>query len=99
MDSAIKAAYEKFGFVTQQDFDVWDYNRRRQKAQWDMVSSRNNARREGEEIGRQEGRREGQQIGQEEKAIEIARKMKTAGRPCSEIEEFTDLPSEIIAKL
>ena len=91
MDSAIKAAYEKFGFVTQQDFDVWDYNRRREKAQWDMVSSRNNARREGEERGIE--------IGQEKKALEIARKMKTAGRPCSEIEEFTDLPSEIIAKL
>jgi len=83
MDSAIRAAYEKFGFVTQQDFDVWDYNRRRQKAQWDLISNLDGARMEGEQ----------------NKAIEIARKMKTAGRPCSEIEEFTGLPSEIIAKL
>ena len=87
MDSAIKAAYEKFGCVTQQEFDVWDYNRRRQKAEWDMVSRLNGARMEGEQIGR------------EEKAIEIARKMKYAGHPCSEIEEFTGLPTEVITTL
>jgi len=83
MDSAIKAAYEKFGFVTQQDFDVWDYNRRRQKAQWDLVSSRNNARREG----------------QEEKAIEIARKMKEMGDPIERIHAITGLPTETIERL
>ena len=31
--------------------------------------------------------------------IEIARKMKYAGRPCNEIEEFTGLPTEVITTL
>jgi len=35
----------------------------------------------------------------EEKAIEIAQKMKNARRPCREIEEFTGLSSETIAGL
>jgi len=46
MDTAIKAAYESFGFATQKEFDVWDLNRRREKAQWDMVSRLSGAREE-----------------------------------------------------
>jgi len=34
--------------------------------------------------------------GEEKKALEIARKMKKAGRPLSEIMEFTGLPAESI---
>jgi predicted transposase/invertase (TIGR01784 family) len=83
MDTAIKAAYEKFGFATQQDFDVWDLNRRREKARWDMVSSRNNARREG----------------REEKAIEIARKLKDKGLPLAEVVDVTGLDMETIQGL
>jgi predicted metal-dependent HD superfamily phosphohydrolase len=37
--------------------------------------------------------------GQAKKALEIARKMKKAGRPFSEITEFTDIPVETIKKL
>ena len=37
--------------------------------------------------------------GYEQANIEIARKMKNAGRPLREIAEFTDLPAETIEKL
>jgi hypothetical protein len=37
--------------------------------------------------------------GRAESRLEIARKMKNAGRPLSEIEEFTDLPAETIERL
>jgi predicted transposase/invertase (TIGR01784 family) len=87
MDSGIKAAYEKFGFVTQQDFDVWDYNRRREKAQWDMVSRLNGARREGE------------QTGQEEKALEIARNALTEGATPEFVRKITGLDMETIQGL
>ena len=83
MDTAIRAAYELCGFANQQELNEWDLERRREKARFDMGSRLSSARREA----------------QEKKALEIARKMKTAGRPCSEIEEFTSLPSEVIAKL
>ncbi|MCL1931605.1 MAG: Rpn family recombination-promoting nuclease/putative transposase, partial [Treponema sp.] len=46
MDTAIRAAYESFGCATQQEFDVWDLNRRREKARLDMVSRLNGAREE-----------------------------------------------------
>jgi predicted transposase/invertase (TIGR01784 family) len=90
MDSAINAASERQDFVIQDEAAFRTYWSRR-GAEHDRISNLNGARREGEKIGRQEG--------EEKKALEIARKMKTAGRPCSEIEEFTSLPSEVIAKL
>jgi len=37
--------------------------------------------------------------GRAETSLEIARKMKTAGRPLSEIEEFTGLPPETIERM
>ena len=83
MDTAIRAAYEVFGFATQQELNEWDLERRREKARFDMGSRLSGARREGQEL----------------KAVEIARKMKNAGRSWSEIEEFTGLSSEVIAKL
>jgi predicted transposase/invertase (TIGR01784 family) len=91
MDTAIKAAYEKFGFATQRDFDVWDYNRRREKAHLDMVSRLNYAKEEGEEIGLQKG--------QENKTLEIAQKMKEMGDPIERIHTITGLPTETIQGL
>jgi len=44
-------------------------------------------------------REEAEKIGMEKRTLEIARKMKNAGRPLSEIEEFTGLPTETIEKL
>ena len=94
MDSAIMAAYMQQDFITQNK-EAWQDYWMQRKVEHDRISNLNGARREGEEIGQQRG----QQLGREEKALEIARKMKTAGRPCSEIEEFTGLPSDIIAQL
>jgi hypothetical protein len=53
------------------------------KAACDMTSMRNGAMREGEAKGK----------------LEIARKMKKAGWPFSEITEFTGLPPETVMKL
>jgi len=61
------------------------------KSQLDYQSGMVNAERK----GRAEGRTEGHV----EKALEIARRMKAAGRPLSEITEFTGLPAEDIVKL
>jgi predicted transposase/invertase (TIGR01784 family) len=91
MDSAIMAAYEKFGFATQQEFDVWDYNRRREKAQWDLISDLNGAREEGEEIGRQEG--------EEKKALEIARNALSEGAAPEFVRKITGLDMETIQGL
>jgi predicted transposase/invertase (TIGR01784 family) len=44
-------------------------------------------------------RRKGLEDGHTEKALEIAKKMKNAGRPLSEIEEFTGLQTETINKM
>ena len=51
------------------------------------------------EEGLEEGREEGIEKGHTEEKLEIARKMKNAGRPISEIEEFTGLSSESIKEL
>jgi len=44
-------------------------------------------------------RTKGEEIGRRKEGIEIARKMKYAGRPCNEIKEFTGLPAEVITTL
>ena len=49
-----------------------------------------------ERKGRAEGLEEGLSRGRVETSLEIARKMKDAGRPLSEIEEFTGLPADAI---
>ena len=49
--------------------------------------------------GREEGHQEGREEGITEEKLEIARKMKNAGKPLSEIAEFTGLPPDTIAKL
>jgi predicted transposase/invertase (TIGR01784 family) len=53
----------------------------------------------GMEDARREGRTEGRDEGRTEEKLEIARKMKNAGKPLGEITEFTGLPAETIAKL
>jgi len=70
-------------------------------------TARNEGLAEGRAIGRDEGLVEGRAIGfsegqakcRNEEKVEIARKMKTAGKPMSEIEEFTGLSSQIIENL
>jgi hypothetical protein len=42
---------------------------------------------------------EGKAAGKAETNLEIARKMKAAGKPSGEIVEFTGLPAEVIADL
>jgi predicted transposase/invertase (TIGR01784 family) len=44
-------------------------------------------------------RDEGKAEGKAEEALEIARKMRNAGRPLNEITEFTGLPAESIEKM
>ena len=55
--------------------------------------------RKGIEKGIEKGIKKGRKKGREEEKLEIARKMKKAGRPLSEIEEFTGLPSQAIEQL
>ena len=83
MDTAIRKAYEVFGFANQQELDAWDLERRREKARFDMGSRLSSARREGKE----------------EKALEIARKMKEMGDPIEKIHTITGLPTETIEQM
>jgi predicted transposase/invertase (TIGR01784 family) len=69
------------------------------KNSMDRAQERYEARREGRAEGLLEGRAEGLQEGLQEKSLEIARKMKNAGRPLSEITEFTGLATEAINQL
>jgi len=95
MDTAIRKAYEVFGFANQQELNAWDTERRREKASFDMGSRLSSARREGEQIGR----REGEQIGRQEGSIEIARNALAEGATPEFVQKITGLPSEIITKL
>jgi len=114
MDSAIQAADERMVYVTGDKEAIRAYEMR-QMALSDYTSSMNYARetghqegleqghQEGLERGHQEGieqgRQEGRQEGRADEKLEIARKMKNAGRPLSEITEFTGLPTETIEQL
>ena len=64
-----------------------------------LKEGREEGRQEGREEGRQEGRAEGLEQGMEKRTLEIARKMKAAGKPLSEIAEFTGLPAETIERM
>jgi hypothetical protein len=57
------------------------------------------AKRRGHAESLRKGRAEGLAEGHADKALEIARKMKKAGRPLSEIAEFTDLPAVTIEQM
>ena len=65
------------------------------KNSMDHASDIYNARLE----GRAEGKAEGETTGKAEFALEVAKKMKKAGRPTSEIAEFTGLSEETIKML
>jgi predicted transposase/invertase (TIGR01784 family) len=67
----------------------------REKAEWDYLSARKRALR----LGREEGLAEGLAEGRAKNTLEIARKMKNAGKPFSEISEFTGLTQEQIQSL
>jgi predicted transposase/invertase (TIGR01784 family) len=64
-----------------------------------MTEGRIKGMTEGRIKGRKEGRKEGLEKGLEKRTIEIARKMKAANRPVTEIAQFTGLSLEIIQKL
>jgi predicted transposase YdaD len=61
--------------------------------------AREEAQEKGRTEGMAEGRAEGMAEGRDEKAFEIAWKMKKAGRPFGEIAEFTGLSPETVQGL
>jgi predicted transposase/invertase (TIGR01784 family) len=65
----------------------------------DLAQEREDIHEEGRREGRAEGHREGHAEGRTEEKLEIARKMKAAGRPLTEIAQFTGLPTETIEQL
>jgi len=90
MDSAIQAANERMVYVTGDKEAIRAYEMR-QMALSDYTSTMNYAREEGIAKGRQKGR--------QESVLEIARKMKNAGKPLSEIKEFTGLSIKTIERM
>jgi len=70
-----------------------------QKSELDYQRRMIEAKRRGHAESLRKGRAEGLAEGHADKALEIARKMKNAGRPLSEIAEFTGLPAESIERL
>ena len=65
----------------------------------DRASELYSARLEGQAIGKAEGQAQGETCGYEKASLDIARKMKNAGKPFTEIEEFTGLNTETIKSL
>jgi len=98
MDSAIQAANERMVYVTGDKEAIRAYERR-QMALSDYNSAIDYARSTGMKKGRQKGRQEGLQEGRQESTLEIARKMKNAGKPLSEIQEFTGLSKKTIEQI
>jgi len=82
MDSAIKAAYKRLEHVMQDEEAYRSYWSQR-KAEHDLISGLNGARREG----------------REQAATEIARKMKVRGDSAEEIIDITGLSAEEVEKL
>ena len=93
-DEEIKAAEKKLVYVTGNSEDIWAYEMR-MMALSDETTRRNVAIEEGHAEGLAKGLAEGRG----ERESEIARKMKNAGRPASEIAEFTGLSPEAIEHL
>jgi predicted transposase/invertase (TIGR01784 family) len=100
--SAIQAADERLVYLSGDEDEIRAYERRF-KAACDLTSMRNGAIREGhakgEAMGMKKGRAKGRAEGQAREKLEIARKMKQAGRPFTEIAEFTGLPPETIIQM
>jgi predicted transposase/invertase (TIGR01784 family) len=80
MDSTIQAADERMVYVTGDDEAIRAYEMR-QMALSDYTSTMNYARETGLAEGMVEGRAEGMAQGMAKSTLEIARKMKNAGRP------------------
>ena len=98
MDDAINAAIKRLDFVTK-DKEFLRYYHLRQMAMSDQTTMIDTAIEEGLKKGLKKGRAEGRSEGRAESTLEIARKMKAAGRPLSEITEFTGLPLDAIEKM
>jgi len=102
MDAAIQAANERMVYVTGDKEAIRAYERR-QMALSDYTSTMNYARdvgmARGMRRGMKKGIKEGIKEGRQESTLEIAGKMKAAGRPLNEIMEFTGLPIESIEQL
>jgi len=64
-----------------------------------MQQGREEGRKQGREEGHKQGREEGREQGRVERALEIAGKMRNAGKPLSEIAEFTGLTVEAIERV
>ena len=62
-------------------------------------SGRREGREEGREVGRKEGREVGRREGREAGRKEVAKKMKSAGIPITQIVEFTGLSAQDIELL
>jgi len=69
------------------------------KGEVDFQSKMVYAKRMGMKQGREEGREQGREEGRVERALEIAGKMRNAGKPLSEIAEFTGLTVEAIERV
>jgi predicted transposase/invertase (TIGR01784 family) len=84
--------YEKFARRMAEEKNRLDIALRRE-------AIRRAGRAEGLAEGLEKGMGEGLEKGRQEGIYEIAKKMKKAGRPLSEIAEFTGLPLDAIEKL
>ena len=90
MDNAIMAANDRQVYVSGDEEAIRAYEMR-ELGLMDINGGLIWARKEGEKAGKTEGKAE--------EKLEIARKMKKAGRPFKEIAEFTELPAETIEEL
>jgi len=91
MEQAIRAYHQ----ITA-DSEFRELERMREMARHNEASALRHARDEGMEKGIEKGMEIGKAEGKTESTLEIAKKMKNAGRPLSEITEFTGLPAESI---
>ena len=102
MDTTLLNAEEQLAYLSG-DKDIKLLYERRWKHKLDWNSSMGDARREGEKKGLRkglkEGLREGILEGKSNEKLEIALKLKTIGRPISEITEVTGLSQETVEKL
>jgi predicted transposase/invertase (TIGR01784 family) len=98
MDSAIQLADERLVYLSGNEDAIRAYEMRF-KAMCDLTSMRNHAIRTGHAKGFKKGIEKGMAEGHEQEKLEIARKMKAANRPLTEITQFTGLSMETIEQL
>jgi predicted transposase/invertase (TIGR01784 family) len=97
MNEAILLADERMVFLSS-DEEAIDAYERRQKALFDETNRRKSALKQ-RDYALKEGARKGMAKGLSQGKLEIAQKMKAAGRPLTEIVEFTGLSLETIEKM